>query len=540
MKEMQDLTQYPSITPELIDRGHARRMGHLENYFALNSRQKLYTNFSMYCELNEACSKDQLVYAIKSICLKYPTLIHTVVPKNLPNSEEFYSSQEYLSKPWPVHDFIKVIDHLEIDDILMNNQPEYASLVTQLEDLFVHNGFKYSKEVAEILSPVAIPYCHQGRPNWRLICLPEEDRSTEKWRRFIFVSNHCSSDGSSAINFFKELVNELDDEPEKISNSTTVFDYAADHLQLNKLPKPIEERIDFKPPLSYIPRYLINSFISSSFGYRSPGGHTTPIDEIRDSNTHYSYMFNFSTAEMNQIRNTIKKHVHDRCTMTPFLQAAWFVALYRSGKAFTRSIMEWTTDIVVAMNSRQLLPDDEDLLDSYKFGSNIAGTHYNYLISSFNVGEDKAKFWKLVGYYHDVFIKARGNNDFLYTMGMMMLDGFVNNKNIDLTVKTNTLSSDRGGSILSNVGYFSLRNHSTDYKIQDLIFAQSPGALAFTYGINVCSTDVSGMNFVMSMAKNALNDRKDWEDLCELFKETICRFCNILHTYTIYDCKAAT
>ena len=67
MKEMQDLTQYPSITPELIDRGHARRMGHLENYFALTNRQKLYTNFSMYCEINEACSKDQLVYA----CLLY-------------------------------------------------------------------------------------------------------------------------------------------------------------------------------------------------------------------------------------------------------------------------------------------------------------------------------------------------------------------------------------------------------------------------------------------------------------------------------------
>ncbi|CAI4485592.1 ADM_collapsed_G0021600.mRNA.1.CDS.1 [Saccharomyces cerevisiae] len=63
---MEDIEGYePHITQELIDRGHARRMGHLENYFAVLSRQKMYSNFTVYAELNKGVNKRQLMLVLK-------------------------------------------------------------------------------------------------------------------------------------------------------------------------------------------------------------------------------------------------------------------------------------------------------------------------------------------------------------------------------------------------------------------------------------------------------------------------------------------
>lgn len=62
---------------------------------------------------------------LKLLLQKYSTLAHTIIPKHYPHHEAYYSSEEYLSKPFPQHDFINVISHLEFDDLIMNNQPEY-------------------------------------------------------------------------------------------------------------------------------------------------------------------------------------------------------------------------------------------------------------------------------------------------------------------------------------------------------------------------------------------------------------------------------
>ena len=72
-----------AIEESLLERGHSRRMGHLENYFAIMQRQKLYTNFNMYGELNKEVTREQLAVAIRQILLRHPIMMQAIIPKKL-------------------------------------------------------------------------------------------------------------------------------------------------------------------------------------------------------------------------------------------------------------------------------------------------------------------------------------------------------------------------------------------------------------------------------------------------------------------------
>ncbi|EHN02269.1 Atf2p [Saccharomyces cerevisiae x Saccharomyces kudriavzevii VIN7] len=535
---MDDIEEYePHVTQELINRGHARRMGHLENYFAILCRQNMYSNFTVYAELNKGVNKRHLQLALRLLLQKYPILAHTVIPKKYPGQEAYYSSEEYLNKPFPQHDFIKVISHLEVDDLIMNNQPEYKDAIDKISRQFEKDDYKVTSSLIELIAPIVIPLCDPKRPNWRLICLPSRNTSgVETWTNFVYVSNHCGSDGISGTNFFQDLallftaIEEKGfDYEEQITEDNVIINYDEDYNEIAKFPIPITDRIDYRPALTSMPSFFLKNFIYEHCTFKTSNKSTVTARHNLSAraNASYNHLLHFSTEETEQIRAEIKKNVHDGCTITPFIQACFFVALYRYDKLFTKSFFEYGFDVALPSSSRRFLPKEEELRDTYKYGSNVGGTHYAYLISSFNIPEgDTDKFWSLVGYYHDCFLKSYDNGDHLIGLGTLQLDFIVQNKNLDELIVSSYLNKQRGGAIISNTGL--VRQDTTKpYYVQDLIFSQSAGALRFAFGLNVCSTNVNGMNMDVSAVQGTLRDRGEWESFCKVFYQAIGEFASL-------------
>ncbi|CUS21738.1 LAQU0S03e09626g1_1 [Lachancea quebecensis] len=503
---------------ELKRRGHARPLGHLENYFAITQRQKLYASFSMYCELSKPCSSKQLTHALRSVCLDNPILVHQVLPKNWPKHLEYYASNEFLAHPTPQHEDMRLLDNVLLSDILMNEQKEYGTVVAEAIEEFSRNGGRYSKKIFDIIAGISIPYGDPQKPNWRLLCFPEGNG--QLWRKFIYVTNHCSSDGRSAANLMRDLSEKLNHIPETLPDSDVVFNYLSDYEGLSKIPDPIENRIDYKPPVSYLLQLLSSSYVRDYLGYYSKGPLVTRIDDVCDDKPYYSHFLNFSPEQMRTIKQKLKSRL-PHCTMTPFLQACWLTSMYNSGKIFSKSIKEWFFDVVVTMNTAQMLPDDPELRSMYKYGSNVGGTRYNYLISSFNVGEDKDAFWSLVDYYQNVFNSAMEKKHYLYPLGALMLDSLCEKSNLDRVITDDLLEKPRQGVVFSNVGYFQQEIESEGHYVKDLVFAQSLGSLRHSFVCNSCTTDIGGMNIVACAARGSVASEQDWAAVCKLFKERV-------------------
>ncbi|SCU82966.1 LAME_0C03510g1_1 [Lachancea meyersii CBS 8951] len=496
--------------------GHARKMGHIENYFAVAQRQDFYSNFGLYCEMNQSFSLDQLTSALRAICLENPILLHTVVENRSASDHGFYQSDQYLSKPWPEHDFIRVLRKVHISDVLLNTEEQNHDIVVQVLDEFKNNGGHYTSQIFELLNSVRIPYTHNTRPNWRILYFPED--SETQCRKFLFLSNHCCSDGVSAANFVQDLKERLNDPEMPFVNSGVIFNYNDDCLVLPRLPAPIETKLDYKAPKTFLARMIGCQLLRELSGYKSAGPPVKRVSEPGGSEFH-SFFLNFTAQELAQVKLKMKNRVHSKCTFTPFLQACWFATVHKCGKILTHSFRERLTNILVAMNSTRLLPsNDPKLQRDYRFGCNVGGSHYNYQVSSFDVADDSNAFWRLVEYYYDVFGEAKRQNHYLCPLGALMSDQTYEKKNLDLVLAHAFLGKPRLGTMLSNLGFFSQQNGGGEYRIRDLIFAQAMGSFRFTFALNCCATDVGGLNIVLCAAKGALRSHRDWNDVCELFK----------------------
>ncbi|SCU87636.1 LAME_0D10880g1_1 [Lachancea meyersii CBS 8951] len=513
MNEKLDLLQI------MQERGHARELGHLENYFALCQRQDLYTNFSMYCELTDACTREELASAIRAVCLENPILLHTVIPRNENNHTlEYYASEEHISKPIVNHEYMQLLEKVELSDIIMNEQPEYASVVEEILEIFAAGHNKYTSDIFDIVSTIRVPYGDCGRPNWRILVL--SDGSKKSFSKFLFISNHCSSDANSAANFFKDISSWLNKPGPHPASANLIFDYAADHERIGKLPIPIDERVDYKPPLSYLARLMGVNFVRKYLGYRSNGCVVSRITKPDEGNRVHSYFLNFTPDQVEQIRDKIKMRDPD-CTMSPFLQTCWLVSMYKFGKVFSGSIWEWFIDMVVPMHTSQLLPEDSEIRNMYRYGSNIGGSRYNYLISSLNIGDDKEAFWSLVKYYNGVFRRGKCNNDYLYPLGALMLDVVRQKSNVDKLVVDDLVGLPREGVVLSNIGIVKQGPEIEKFKVHDLVFSQTLGSLRHSFTLSACTTTGSGMNLVMCGAHGTVKTKEDWVSLCELFKHEV-------------------
>ncbi|SCV03466.1 LAMI_0H08372g1_1 [Lachancea mirantina] len=516
--------------PQLELAGHARRLGHLENFFAVQHRQQIYSSFAVFCEFDTACSLAQLASAVRNVCLSNPLLLHTVEPKH-PDIAGFYHSDEYLSRPWPQHDYMRVLREVHVADVVMNGQKEHAHVVRDAVDVFQAHGNQVTSELLELMTQIEIPHASQTRPSWRLLCFPHGEAN--RWRTFAFVSNHCSSDGLSGLNFFRDLQKELAHGPTSGAPgapgapgaSGVIFDYAQDAATLPKLPPPIDQKLDYRPSKKALLGLLAGKFVREKLGYVSAAPPTTPTSDLAHPEGHqyYCYLVNVPTSSVAHIKTQVRENVPHKCTLTPFLQACWLVSLFKYGRVFSGSWLERYTDVLVAMNTRQLLPEDLELQRQYRYGSNVGGVRYNYPIAPLDVRDNDQKFWSLVESYRLALSDARDKNDYLYALGALMLPEIYEKKNVDAVVNDTILNQRRSGTLISNVGY--VRDEQpTAFAIKNHVFSQGVGANRNAFVLNICATDQGGLNIAISIAKGTLASRQEGQELCDIFKSTLLRF----------------
>lgn len=519
---MEEYTPY--ITNKLVDRGHARRMGNIENYFALWQRQELYNTFHVYGEINKPINKLELGNALRPILMKNPLLLHYIVPKHYPNHEKYYTSEEYMIKPCPINDYIRVLDSIDLEDIVINYQREYNEITNKIIDEYRKSGYKFTSDLIGLTCTINIHICDPTKPSWRLLCLPQEGNDTS-WSKFIYITNHCGSDGTSGVNLIHDISKEMNKKNSiqvtEIDGKTNLVTYANDYKNISKLAIPFTDRIEYRPALHKLPSFFARSLIKSKLVYTSPGAIPTRRDDKVQT---FDRLLNFTTDEVETIKVCIKENIHKNATLTPFLQACLLISMYKFGEVFQNRWNEWGIDLALPTNERKSLPDDEEIREAYRYGPNVGGIHYFYLISSFNIrNEEKTKFWTLVKNFYEWYQTGYKNGDALIGFGVLISDFVVNNKNMDTVICDDLLKNRRGGVLLSNVGFFP-QDKEKEYFVNDLVFGQAPGAMRFTFGVNICSTNVKGMNIAMGAVKDALKDDKSFGQLCTEFRRTISNF----------------
>lgn len=524
------------LDESLISRGHARRMGHLENYFAIMQRQRMYTNFNMYGELNVEITRDELAHAVRNILLKHPIMMQAVIPKKYPDWEEYYTSDEYYNTPFPENDYLRVItSKVKLSDIIINDQTEdYGELIQLILDEYKKNNYVFDAYMQELIGNVIVPVGNPNKPNWRLLCLPTDSTSGNKWKRFVYISNHICSDAISSVNLFQDIAHEVTNNKEETVSfkDDVIVDYEKDCAKIGKLPAPITERVEYRPPLSQLPKIMAVSFLKTFLNFKSNALETRrneeykvekDIPETQMGDVCFDEILNYKPEEVRVLRDHIKNNVHGKCTVTPFIQACFFVAMYQCGQLFGKKQglkerwLEWGVDMAIPSSTRRYLPEDPEIRDMYKYGSNVGGIHYLFLISSMNIRpQDKKKFWDLVEYYHDTMVNSHDNGDQTVGLGTLMLDVITEKKNVDKLIMDEYLYQKRGGVILSNAGYFH-QDPTQKVHVTNMIFGQRPGALKFSFGVNIVSTNISGMNLNVGMVRNTLRDR----DQFSLFMKTL-------------------
>lgn len=558
------LPSLESIDPILIERGHARRMGHLENYFALLQRQKLYTNFTMYYELNTPLRIDTLASALRKVIFDHPILATTIVPKGYPNHIEFYESDQYLNEPYPNHDFIAILDELKLTDVLLNEQKEYKDIVDRIRDKYVANNGEITSDLSVLVNSIILPVYQKNTLNWRLLILDDyESNDSHTFKKFVYISNHCNSDAMTSYNLISEILKHVNDGTQDSTSKnftqnkdTLIFNYMQDVHKFGKIAPPITDIIDYKPSLISIPQFIISTMIKKYLNFKSPPSVITKrlydhgqlqldleCDSDSRGNINFHHWLNLTTDQLNNLREVVRSK---NCSLTGFLQTILFFTLKENGVFNNRSWNQLGLDISIPNDTRKLLPLHEN--ENFKFGSNVGGLHYSFGISYLQ----RNNFWSLCQYY----TKVIQNGDYLIGLGSIMLDSIVQKINIDKLISESYLGNRRGGIILSNIGMLDdpkskgvndskregrevaidekvAENESleSDYTIEDVKFMQDVGDLNFSLCVNCCSTTAGGIQIGLSTVGGSM-----WETASEF--DTFCK--NLRHKILAVSEKGET
>lgn len=448
---------------EMTESGHARRMGHIENYFAILQRQGLYKTFAVLARFNTNVNDKALLFnALRPLLLRYPTLAATIVDTDYTGT----------TIPRPIHDFIKVIDVLRLKDVLYELPEEVKSLK--------------GSDLLKALNDIELPYA-DGNPLWKLAFLDDHT--------LVYITNHCLSDGITA----KYLLQDLENEFEKLSNETfdttedyeskILLNYNSDKQSLAKLPSPIDSVVSYTPPFWYFGEYIFNLLFIKKFCFSS--GTVSPTDK------HIYRQVHIPAEELALIKKRLENNSSGkRITLTPLIQAAWLNAQYQSGILTNFTQM---SDFSVPCDARQYLPPGVDQND-YKYGANTSGSHkFFYPV--------KKLTWSVVDYFNSYIKSLFQSRRFLYNLGIITLEFIGQKQNLDKVIKESYIGASRGNTVFSNLGLVHDSNNA-NYRIQDISFTQSAGSLIFNFAINSVSCAHGGMNLVITMAENAVPEEK--------------------------------
>ena len=515
MTSEESIDDNADLNRQLIERGHMRRMGHLENYFALVERQELYSNFSVHCTLNHPLDYSYLRDILREIILQNSILAHAMVHRGYPDPKAYYQGSDFLATPYTEYDYIRVIDRLKLGDVVLDLG---TGIGARIFESYKAADYKVTKTVSELIAGICISIYDVDTPNWRLICLPKniEEESSGRFSRMIYISNHCCSDGVSGVNLFRDIVQILNrmspnglqgsdtKTNTKVDRDSTIYDYASDWQSMSKLPLPITDRINYIPSAFKLAVGMIDALVRSVTDYKSPAQPITRITNEKPQ-TCFHETLRFTPHEVTRMRRKIRE---ENCTVTAFLQTCLFVSLQQHQVFANRKWRELTFDMTIPSDTRKFLPE-ELATEQYKYGSNVGGQHYSFMIRKF----DDKNFWDLCRQYMDTL----RNGDQFIGFGLLFHDMVRKNQNVDKIIVDSYLGQRRGGVMLSNLGVYNQvveDGKEMAWQIEDMEFLQNVSGIVFSYSVGVCTTETSGMNIALSVIEGALKDRDDFESWC--------------------------
>ncbi|KAL6946902.1 hypothetical protein ACO0QE_001755 [Hanseniaspora vineae] len=540
----------PDLDPQMLERGHARQLGHLENYFVSIQRQRLYTNFSFSCELSSFGNKvlpithASIAKALRYTMFENPLLLTTLIEKY--DDKTFYSKPDFLNTPYSDDfDYMKVVNNVELKDVLINLQPEYEPFIQAANELLNSsndNGANTQEKMMELCNRLIVPYNKPEGLHWRLYWV-------ENSNQFFCFTDHISWDGMSMVNFFKDFCAGLNQSQDASStaNNTQIFNYKADHSILRPLPLPAEKMVYYKMRVLGLPRFICSEIIKAKLVHRNHSASIKQIevDKNQDNgclakNMTDQFIFrNFSIEKINEI---LQKCRSLNITITPMLQACWVKALYELGEYENRYWNEWFTDIVITSSAREYVDSSSSLKKfdekDYKIGSLMAGSSYPYLIHEIM----QKNVLDLSKSYNSTFVMAKEKGHYIEGLGVFMQPFLYDKQNLDKVQLERHIfpGSCKSGLMIGNLGYhkfgpasketkeveeekddhFSLEN---SFVIKDLKFIQGTASFTKSYVMNIISTDLSGMNFVFSCDKKVFA-KPSKTDNTDPFTELVDRF----------------
>lgn len=432
---------------DFIARGHARRAGGVENYFCILQRQRIYKNFALVTRFNKAVNDPALLsYALRSLLLSYPILASSIVTSD-------YSD---LSVPRPEHDFVKVMDKIHLDDVMMTLPRE----ILECDD---HN-----RQLA-LLNDITWKYGDET-PLWKLAFLDEQT--------LCYISNHCLSDGTTAKNLILKLEKLFNEAPADLVSQECLLNYAVDYNQIAKLPPPADKIIDYSPPLlSFLPSYLLNVKIIELLSY-------SKVVSNR-SNTHSYRVIHIDPLTLSNMRSKLQNH---GVTVTPFVLNAALNSMYQ---AILQNTWFGIMDVVIPCDARQFVPSGYDDTDSLTFGAITAGCRHWY-------PPIKNLSWKSILYTNRFFQMCKRTKLYLYGLGLLIADFTAKRQNLDKLIDAANMNKKRTGLVFSNIGVFHSMNTEAEYQIEDVIFSKNSQGTISTFSMSSCTTQ-NGMNLVLTM-----------------------------------------
>ena len=509
------------LSSKKLERGHARRAGYVEEVLLMEHRQKLYSNFVVHGELKSAASELQLAHALRALFLRYPILATTIIPEYWNEKETYYTSEAFYNKPGLAEDYVSVVDQLKLEDVIMNKQPEHSKFYNEILNQWEHDGFKYGDDLSVVVSQYTFSCWDPTKPHFRLVLLPSADdkKGARGFKDILYITNHVTSDGTSGANLLEDLSIELG----KFSGTNLqqleyLLHYGRDYEQLPKLPDPIEEKVSYGVNPSFIASFLLSQMGKKFLTKKWDQPITRPIDASPAS--HMAHIIKIDPTGMQKMRARVKDKLHGKATLTPFMQACWFVSCYEAGLFDDRKWNEFFINMAVPMNTRQYLPEDPEVRDRFRYGTVVGGTNFNFLISSFNITSNQ-QFWDLTEYYQQWFTKTREEGLATKTFGTLFADFVSKSNNLDKLIKQDMMHQRRAFALLSNVGYRPQKaQESNPFQLQDLIFSQAACEMPFVFSLCCVSTDIGGMSLTLTCCEESISQQQ-WHKICQVFEKNL-------------------
>lgn len=458
-----------------LKKQHARQQGHVENYFALFQRQKLYKTFSVLCTFNQKVNDLNLLFhSLRPILLKHPILASTLIAQDVPESV----------KPRP-NDFIKV-----------KSQVKFGELIYESSKF---NGLE-NEELYSAINEIVISYGHDNL-HWRLVIVDDHTLA--------FIGNHVCSDGIAGKYFFQDLEEQFNKytptTETNINCDSIIFDYSKDQDQMGTIPLGADHIIDYTPPLWFIPQHFYNKFMIEKFVPSSPT--TTGCPQ-------YYRKIHIPSSRLSKIKQDLIENERDKkITLTPYIQAAWLNAQERAQVYPGASL----TNFLLAVDTRQYLPTTEKLED-YKYGMyNSAMNKFHHPVKQFT--------WSIVDYFNGYMKKCVKNGTPLYLLGFLTQEKNIKNVNLDEALRESNKKRLRQNTLFSNIGLIDSVNGSS-IKIVDCVFTQNFHGNFYDWSINGVATREGGLNIVISVPSTVKFTEEKMNEVCDEFYKNMINECS--------------